>query len=59
MTLSGAVRAAVDHLERSGADYLIVGAIAYAVYPYIESWCNRHGTLERLRELRAAIPPGL
>ncbi len=25
----------------------------------LESWCNRHGTMERLRELRAAIPPGL
>lgn len=32
------------------------GAIDYA---YIEAWCARHGTLDRLAEVRAAIPPGL
>ncbi len=28
-------------------------------YPHIETWCARHGTLERLAEVRAGIPPGL
>ena len=28
-------------------------------YPHIETWCARHGTLERLAEVRAAIPPGI
>jgi hypothetical protein len=26
-------------------------------WPYIESWCDRHGTRERLEKLRAEIPP--
>ena len=28
-------------------------------YAHIEMWCERHGTVERLVEVRAAIPPGL
>lgn len=28
-------------------------------YPHIEKWCAQHGTLERLKELRASIPPEL
>ena len=28
-------------------------------YAHIEAWCARHGTLERLAEVRAGIPPGL
>ena len=28
-------------------------------YAHIEMWCARHGTLERLAEVRAGIPPGL
>lgn len=28
-------------------------------FPYIESWCAQHGTLERLEEVRRSIPPGL
>ena len=28
-------------------------------YAHIEMWCGRHGTLERLAEVRAGIPPGL
>ena len=28
-------------------------------YAHIETWCARHGTLERLAEVRAGIPPGL
>ena len=28
-------------------------------YAHIEAWCGRHGTLERLAEVRAGIPPGL
>ncbi len=28
-------------------------------FPYIESWCDRHGTRERLEELRRSIPPGI
>jgi hypothetical protein len=28
-------------------------------YPYIESWCTQHGTLGRLAEVRASIPPGV
>jgi hypothetical protein len=28
-------------------------------YAYIEHWCAQHGTLERLAEVRAGIPPGL
>ncbi len=28
-------------------------------YAHIELWCGRHGTLERLAEVRAGIPPGL
>lgn len=26
---------------------------------YLETWCTRHGTTERLEELRASIPPDL
>jgi hypothetical protein len=26
---------------------------------YLESWCTRHGTMGRLAEVRAGIPPGL
>jgi len=26
-------------------------------WPYIESWCDRHGTRERLERVRASIPP--
>ncbi len=28
-------------------------------YAHIETWCARHGTLARLAEVRAGIPPGL
>ena len=28
-------------------------------YAHIEMWCARHGTLARLAEVRAGIPPGL
>ena len=28
-------------------------------YAHIETWCARHGTLDRLAEVRAGIPPGL
>jgi hypothetical protein len=28
-------------------------------FAYIEKWCGQHGTLSRLREVRASIPPGL
>jgi hypothetical protein len=28
-------------------------------YAHLETWCARHGTLDRLREIREAIPPGL
>jgi hypothetical protein len=28
-------------------------------YAYVEKWCQTHGTLDRLAELRASIPPGL
>jgi len=28
-------------------------------YEHIETWCARHGTLDRLAEVRAGIPPGL
>lgn len=28
-------------------------------YTHIEMWCSRHGTLERLAEVRAGIPPDL
>ncbi len=28
-------------------------------YAYIEQWCRQHGTIDRLREVREAIPPGL
>lgn len=28
-------------------------------YAHIEKWCAEHGTLERLAEVRASIPPGL
>ena len=28
-------------------------------YAHLETWCGRHGTLERLAEVRAGIPPGL
>lgn len=28
-------------------------------YTHIETWCARHGTLDRLAEVRAGIPPGL
>jgi hypothetical protein len=28
-------------------------------YAHIEKWCAQHGTLERLAEVRAGIPPGL
>ena len=28
-------------------------------YAHLELWCRRHGTLDRLAELRASIPPGL
>jgi hypothetical protein len=26
-------------------------------FPYIERWCDAHGTRERLEELRRSIPP--
>lgn len=26
-------------------------------WPYIEQWCDRHGTRERLEQIRASIPP--
>lgn len=26
-------------------------------WPYIESWCDRHGTRSRLEQIRASIPP--
>jgi hypothetical protein len=26
-------------------------------YPYIEKWCDTHGTLQRLEDLRRSIPP--
>lgn len=28
-------------------------------YSHIEKWCREHGTLDRLAEIRASIPPGL
>ena len=28
-------------------------------YAHVEAWCARHGTLARLAEVRAGIPPGL
>ncbi len=28
-------------------------------FPYIESWCEKHGTLDRLRTIRAKLPPDL
>ncbi len=28
-------------------------------YAHLERWCGQHGTLERLAEVRAGIPPGL
>jgi len=28
-------------------------------YAHIARWCARHGTLDRLAEVRAGIPPGL
>lgn len=28
-------------------------------FAYLELWCGHHGTLERLREVRASIPPDL
>ncbi len=28
-------------------------------FPHLETWCTQHGTLDRLTELRASIPPGL
>lgn len=28
-------------------------------FAYIEGWCGRHGTRERLEELRRSIPPGI
>jgi hypothetical protein len=28
-------------------------------YAHIERWCAQHGTLGRLAEVRASIPPGL
>lgn len=28
-------------------------------YAHLETWCRQHGTLERLAEVRASIPPGL
>lgn len=28
-------------------------------YAHLEKWCTQHGTLGRLEELRASIPPGL
>jgi hypothetical protein len=28
-------------------------------YAHLEKWCALHGTLDRLAEVRAGIPPGL
>lgn len=28
-------------------------------FPYMERWCDEHGTRERLEEMRRSIPPGI
>ena len=38
-------------------DVLIVQSVDKLDMPYIESWCERHGTTERLRAVLDSIPP--
>lgn len=42
-------------------DAIDVMAVQGAVldWPYIESWCDKHGTRKLMEELRAAVPPDL
>ena len=43
--------------DRSDARDVIAVSGDLLDWPYVESWCNRHGTRTLLEELRASIPP--
>jgi len=47
--------------EKDRQDVLDVMAVQGPAldWPYIESWCDKHGTRKLMEELRAAVPPDL
>jgi hypothetical protein len=45
------------HKDRADAQNVIAVQGEHLDWPYIERWCEAHGTRARLEEIRASIPP--